>query len=808
MRFFSGPRGTVLTVLAALLLPAIGVGVASALEVGDSMYLLVPDLAEFPEDPMEMQFTCRAVTEHAYWLVQDTVSVDKKGGATETDSLAWGVTFTQGELDTLTAQFEGGDVDVWNTVTGVMGEPVDTDGDPKVWIVLATIPTKYNSSPTSQSPRNNMAYVNPADLEGDFNGHDIIYLNIHTYATVGTTLPIAKELRKIYMPNGLAYLSRISRMPTEDQWIVRGLGEYMQFLCFGFTRTDPGNLGHHKILSEFRKAAYLDLANYQASNATFNWAASRGQSFLWFLYLAQREGESVIQDIAQSDTTSMLNVARAIEPSVPDSSAIQTNVVPIYRDWLVCNLVSPYESDMAGGIYTYQELSTENQFGFLGWAAAFTGKFSEPYPIDTWIADELLGMNSTIWSAQYSRFQGDYSGNPEFYFNGMYSDGGGSGSVINGRWEGFVVSLNTTDSTIVSIDELELNDLYIGDFTLQGDEGYFIVTNNNPGGVSGLRYVISQDTDIPDVLLSAHQNSVNEQYLTLYTTLFDSIPEGFDWYGPVFTASTADSSATVGMGSFYETLWQARFMAWEGGAYELEVMGYDSAGFTASNSITASVGWVEPTGLDLEIDGIRLDVPSGAAAPGTMVSLCEASLAGMAAEANAPIGALGGQMTGVLAGPVSMPDVNGTLSFPAEGPEGSVYRWSDGTWTKVDSWYQSGKMSAQVSEGGIYVLGEGPGVASPQLPAELAFGGTYPNPFSAQAAISFALPSAGRVNVTIYDMSGRVVTTLADNEMQAAEHTLVWDGNDSSGNPVGAGVYFCRLQAAGETFTQKMLRVE
>jgi flagellar hook assembly protein FlgD len=60
----------------------------------------------------------------------------------------------------------------------------------------------------------------------------------------------------------------------------------------------------------------------------------------------------------------------------------------------------------------------------------------------------------------------------------------------------------------------------------------------------------------------------------------------------------------------------------------------------------------------------------------------------------------------------------------------------------------------------------------------------------------------------VFDMSGRVVSILSDEEMQAAEHTLVWDGTDSTGSPVAAGVYFCRLQAAGQTVTQKMLRIE
>ncbi len=57
-------------------------------------------------------------------------------------------------------------------------------------------------------------------------------------------------------------------------------------------------------------------------------------------------------------------------------------------------------------------------------------------------------------------------------------------------------------------------------------------------------------------------------------------------------------------------------------------------------------------------------------------------------------------------------------------------------------------------------------------------------------------------------MTGRLVTTLANEEMAAANHTVVWDGTDATGASVGAGVYFCRLETAGEVLTQKMLKVQ
>ncbi len=808
MRFFAGPlRIGYLTILTALLLPLLGVGVANAdMNVGDTVMLKIPDLSEFPEPVAEHQFTCRAVTANAYWLVQDTVTV-RGSGPGAMGEIVWGNIFTQGELDTLTADFEGNGVDVYGTVTDYLGAVPDTDNDPRVWIVLTTIRDIYLQQPTD---RKVMAYVNPADVDGSgtFNSHDIFYINIHTYTENTTVLAIAKELRKFYIPNGLGMLIRTGVKPTEAQWIVRGLGATCQYFSYGITRTAMGNFGIYYDLGLFEKVPDIDLTFFESGGWNMDYATSRGQEFLWFMYLAQREGDVILETIAQSDTTDMLNVARAIDSSVADSVAIQTNITPIYNDWLVCNLTNDYRDDMSGGIYTYEIFAdTSTSFTHIGQVTAFEGRFNDgSYPLPVWLPE--TGLTAPIWAAQYDEFKGDYSAYPTVYFNGAFSDGTGSGSLVDGAWVATVVSLDVTNQEIVSVESVTLDDLFNGSFELAGENAYFIATNNNPGGQADLRYVLSQDNDVPDLLLAVHQNSVNDQYLTLYTTLFDSIPEGFDWVGPIFTAATGDSTGSFGMTGFYGTLWDTRFNAWTSGDYALQVVGYDSSGFSASNTSNISVGYVSTSNMSLNVNGIRLDVMAGAAAPGTMVSLCESSILDLAMGTQASVEDVEGMMTGINAGPVNIPDINATLSFPAENSEGAVYRYTVTGWERIDSYYQGGRMCALVTDGGNYVYGDSPGINAPEIPAEFHFGGTYPNPFSAEAAISFSLPSAGRVNVTIYDMSGRAIRTLNDTEMRAAQHTLMWDGLDETGASVGAGVYFCRLQTCGETITQKMLRIE
>jgi parallel beta-helix repeat protein len=85
----------------------------------------------------------------------------------------------------------------------------------------------------------------------------------------------------------------------------------------------------------------------------------------------------------------------------------------------------------------------------------------------------------------------------------------------------------------------------------------------------------------------------------------------------------------------------------------------------------------------------------------------------------------------------------------------------------------------------------------------------FPNPFNPATAIQFRVPSPGsRVRLSIYDLSGRLVRTLVDDERGAGEHTVVWRGLDDSGRQVGSGVYFYRLEVAGATLERKMVMLK
>ncbi len=89
-------------------------------------------------------------------------------------------------------------------------------------------------------------------------------------------------------------------------------------------------------------------------------------------------------------------------------------------------------------------------------------------------------------------------------------------------------------------------------------------------------------------------------------------------------------------------------------------------------------------------------------------------------------------------------------------------------------------------------------------PAALALHQNHPNPFNPATTIRYFLPSAGHVRLTIYDVSGRLITTLVDGARAEGEHSTEWDGGNGSAG-ASSGVYFYRLDYGKESITKKMI---
>ena len=82
---------------------------------------------------------------------------------------------------------------------------------------------------------------------------------------------------------------------------------------------------------------------------------------------------------------------------------------------------------------------------------------------------------------------------------------------------------------------------------------------------------------------------------------------------------------------------------------------------------------------------------------------------------------------------------------------------------------------------------------------------SYPNPFNPICTIRYDLPSAGRVSLRVFDVTGSPVRTLVDGWREPGVYSEVWDGNGDDGSAVPSGVYFYSVKAGGFAATRKML---
>jgi hypothetical protein len=81
----------------------------------------------------------------------------------------------------------------------------------------------------------------------------------------------------------------------------------------------------------------------------------------------------------------------------------------------------------------------------------------------------------------------------------------------------------------------------------------------------------------------------------------------------------------------------------------------------------------------------------------------------------------------------------------------------------------------------------------------------HPNPFNPVTTLRYDLPEDGLVNITIYDMMGRVVKTLINDQQTAGYRSTQWDATNDAGSPVSAGVYLYSIEAGEFRQTKKMI---
>jgi len=99
--------------------------------------------------------------------------------------------------------------------------------------------------------------------------------------------------------------------------------------------------------------------------------------------------------------------------------------------------------------------------------------------------------------------------------------------------------------------------------------------------------------------------------------------------------------------------------------------------------------------------------------------------------------------------------------------------------------------------------------AEPAPEVTLQLSQNAPNPFRPPTSIFFGSTVSGRATLVIFDVQGRHIRTLFDQDISAGEsHGVSWDGIDESGRHCPAGIYCYRLNTPGATLTRKLVLVE
>nr|HMT12622.1 T9SS type A sorting domain-containing protein [Ignavibacteria bacterium] len=132
------------------------------------------------------------------------------------------------------------------------------------------------------------------------------------------------------------------------------------------------------------------------------------------------------------------------------------------------------------------------------------------------------------------------------------------------------------------------------------------------------------------------------------------------------------------------------------------------------------------------------------------------------------------------------------------------------------------KTSGGVPNGGytVRVVGNGPngtpvherfininvgfvGVVNENQPVEYSLGQNYPNPFNPSTKVNFSIVNSGFVNVSVYDISGKLISNLVNQNLKSGTYEYEWNAKDHP-----SGVYFYRITTPGFTDTKKMILVK
>jgi len=132
----------------------------------------------------------------------------------------------------------------------------------------------------------------------------------------------------------------------------------------------------------------------------------------------------------------------------------------------------------------------------------------------------------------------------------------------------------------------------------------------------------------------------------------------------------------------------------------------------------------------------------------------------------------------------------------------------DRTWIEPGyDLFLKGAIIDSVVYGDVTIMGMDE-ATSPVIPDRVFLYHNYPNPFNPHTTISFELKKTGQVSLIVYDIIGREVIRLIDDEViTGGKHQVMWNGTNEKGGEVSSGLYLYRLNVGDQVTTRRMMLI-
>ena len=105
-------------------------------------------------------------------------------------------------------------------------------------------------------------------------------------------------------------------------------------------------------------------------------------------------------------------------------------------------------------------------------------------------------------------------------------------------------------------------------------------------------------------------------------------------------------------------------------------------------------------------------------------------------------------------------------------------------------------------------VGDEVNVDQDDLPNTFHVDNPFPNPFNAETTISYSLPHAADVRISVYNLLGQIVFDETFLNMSPGNKSFMWSGKESGGNPLNSGVYFVKVASENSSYIRKALYIK